>query len=148
MSDKIRIRIAGLYVENGKLLLVKHHKFGKDYYLLPGGGQEKGETATQALAREMQEELSVDIVSSGLLFSGESVPAEGINRKQVIQLVFRIDSIHGELKLVPDGPLVGHYWAPFDELDQLTIYPLCISQIEAVLNGKTPESFVSYPWVD
>ncbi|MES0490308.1 MAG: NUDIX domain-containing protein [Leptospirales bacterium] len=148
MSEDIRIRVAGLYVENGKLLLVKHHKFGKDYYLLPGGGQEKGETVTQALAREMQEELSVDIVSSGLLFSGESVPHKGIERRQVMQLVLRIDTIQGELKLVPDGPLVGHYWADFEELDQLTIYPLCISQIKDVLTGKTPESFVSYPWLD
>ena len=42
-----------------EILFVRPH--GKDFYILPGGKQEEGETIEAALVREMQEELQVDV---------------------------------------------------------------------------------------
>ena len=36
-----RIRVAGLLINGGRVLLVRHEKDGRSYWLLPGGGVEE-----------------------------------------------------------------------------------------------------------
>ena len=86
----MRVRVAGLYVENNKLLLVVHKKDDQKYFLLPGGGVDKNEGLIEALKREWLEELSINIEASKLLFVGESI---SIGNKHVIQIVFLIQKI-------------------------------------------------------
>ena len=45
----------------GRVLLMKEHD---DYWSLPGGGMDYGESVEQALSRELHEELAVDTVTS------------------------------------------------------------------------------------
>jgi 8-oxo-dGTP diphosphatase len=49
----IRVRVAGLGMVDSAVLLVKHKKNGKSYWLLPGGGDSVGESARDALKREL-----------------------------------------------------------------------------------------------
>ncbi|HNO23437.1 MAG TPA: NUDIX hydrolase, partial [Leptospiraceae bacterium] len=60
-SKKLRVRVAA-YIQDqeGKILLIKQKKRNKDYWLLPGGGIEFGESAPAALIRELKEELNLD----------------------------------------------------------------------------------------
>lgn len=148
ISEDIRLRIAGIYAREDKILLVKHRKFGKEYYLLPGGGQHEGETAPKALAREWDEELNLKVEVGDFLFAGESVPPEGSGRRHVYQIVFLIHNTEGEIKLEADDVLCGVEWLPINQLDKVTIYPVCVEQIQAVLRGETPERYVAYPWAD
>lgn len=48
-----------LIVSNNKILMVKHKRIDREYYTLPGGGIENGETPEQAAIRELQEECNV-----------------------------------------------------------------------------------------
>ncbi|RBM14702.1 DNA mismatch repair protein MutT [Prauserella sp. PE36] len=52
-------KIAWLRIEDGRLLGARSR--GKDVYYLPGGKREPGETDLETLAREIGEELTVDI---------------------------------------------------------------------------------------
>ena len=54
-----------LVVKNSKILMVKIKRPGTpEYFTLPGGGIEKGETPEQAAIRELKEDVSLE-TSSG-----------------------------------------------------------------------------------
>lgn len=58
---EIRPRASVLVTNGDKFVLIFRHKNGQDYYAIPGGGIEEGETPEQAAVREIQEELGLDI---------------------------------------------------------------------------------------
>jgi len=53
------VSVAWLCVRNGRLLAVRTHN--QDVFYLPGGKPEAGETGPQALARELAEELHINV---------------------------------------------------------------------------------------
>jgi len=142
----IRHRIAGIYARGGNILLVKHRKAGREYYLLPGGGQEAGESAVDALRREWQEELAVKATVGEFLFCGESVPAE-VRRTQVFQLVFRIDAIDGDIFVKREGALVGYDWVAINRLEEIAFFPDCLPQVKAYCRGEDYPPYQRYRWL-
>lgn len=54
-----RDRSQAFVCRNGKILLVEHIMKGRDFFNLPGGGIEEGETPEQAALRELKEETNV-----------------------------------------------------------------------------------------
>ena len=54
-----RIRVSAILKWQGRVLLCRQEKPGKEYWLLPGGGVEGGETLDEALRRELGEELGL-----------------------------------------------------------------------------------------
>lgn len=61
---RVRQRAAALIEHGGHVLL--HRVVGDEFWALPGGGIEPGESAAQALVREMQEELGQPIEPGAL----------------------------------------------------------------------------------
>jgi 8-oxo-dGTP diphosphatase len=57
-------KLAWLCVRDGRLLAARSR--GKDLFYVPGGKREPGETDHQALVREVNEELGVDLVTDTL----------------------------------------------------------------------------------
>ena len=55
-----RDRVQSMVVREDKILLVKHNMNGREFYCLPGGGIENGETPEEAAIRELKEESMVD----------------------------------------------------------------------------------------
>lgn len=55
-------------IRDGKLLVAR--SFGKEKFFLPGGKPDAGETAVQALHREIKEELNTDLVADSIRFWG------------------------------------------------------------------------------
>lgn len=54
-----RDRSQSMVIRGDKILLVEHELFGRDFFNLPGGGVEEGETPEQAALRELSEECNV-----------------------------------------------------------------------------------------
>lgn len=61
-------RVAGIVIKDNKLLVIHRIKKGKEYYVFPGGGVEKGETNQDALLREINEETSVMVNIDRLVY--------------------------------------------------------------------------------
>jgi ADP-ribose pyrophosphatase YjhB (NUDIX family) len=57
------IRYQGAVVHDHKLLLIKHseHASGRSYWVIPGGGREKGESEEECIRREVREETHLKI---------------------------------------------------------------------------------------
>ena len=67
-----RLSLCGVVTENGHYLVARRNPGGSQggKWEFPGGKQEPGETAEQALAREFAEELSVPVSVGRRLFEG------------------------------------------------------------------------------
>ncbi|MGB5555962.1 MAG: NUDIX domain-containing protein, partial [Flavobacteriaceae bacterium] len=67
-TDEIIDKLAWIHLLDGKILSTR--SFGKEKYYIPGGKRETGENDTQALTREIKEELSVLLKPETLKFMG------------------------------------------------------------------------------
>ena len=74
-----RDRVQSMVVREDKILLVKHNMNGREFYCLPGGGIENGETPEEAAIRELKEESMVD----GKIIRKLSVQFKPENRGEV-----------------------------------------------------------------
>ncbi len=59
----MRRRATAIIIRDKKLLVIHRHKFGRDYFTLPGGGVELDETFGEACIREVKEETGLDVIS-------------------------------------------------------------------------------------
>ncbi len=65
-------RVAAVIIQNGKVLVLSRVKIGREYFVFPGGGVKLGETLTDALRRELQEELGLTVTIERPLFELEN----------------------------------------------------------------------------
>jgi ADP-ribose pyrophosphatase YjhB (NUDIX family) len=88
-----RLRVSGLlYRGDDSLVLVRHEKDGRTYWLLPGGGVEGGETMEAALRRELAEECGLLGLPTGAPIAlAESIapPRDG-SRRHVVHVIYAI----------------------------------------------------------
>ena len=59
--SKFNIRVYGLVIEQGKILLTDEHRLGMRMTKFPGGGLKLGEGTIDCLRREFREELGMEI---------------------------------------------------------------------------------------
>ena len=54
------MRAAAIILDRNRILLMHRIKEGKEYYVLPGGTIEKGESPEETVIREIKEETNLD----------------------------------------------------------------------------------------
>ncbi len=122
-----RVRVSALLRWNDGLLLCRHEKPGKEYWLLPGGGVNAGESLVAALDRELAEELGIDGVAvEGPVAICESIaPVYDPGGRHVVHIVFAGDLSNRSLESVTsvDTAVRGHRLFPLDELDGIALHP-------------------------
>lgn len=127
--------------ENDKVLLTRNEDLEGTFYLLPGGGQNFGETLTQALVREVMEETGYLVEPGKLLLVRDYVGAnhefakDDGNAHQTEHMFRAFCRKHDSVgKLSPDAWQTGIDWIPLSEIGTVRIYP-------SVLTGILPQLF-------
>ncbi|HET7320373.1 MAG TPA: NUDIX domain-containing protein [Candidatus Saccharimonadales bacterium] len=86
-----------IIIKDNKIIVTHRNKFGMQYYILPGGGVDYGETPEQALFREMAEEVCVQVANPKLVFIEDAGEPYGT------QYIYLCDYVSGEPALHPDS---------------------------------------------
>ncbi len=129
----MRNRAGVILIEDNKLALIERYRANMHYFVIPGGGVDKGETPEQAAIREAEEELGLQVrilqkVAEVKLGTG-------------CQFYFVVERIGGEFgtgtgeEYMEPNPKYGTYhpvWMPVDELPRHdNVYPSGISALIA-----------------
>ena len=122
---KIRIRIVGIIIRNGKLLMVK----GKGYEELwtPGGKIKPGENDEECLRRELKEEINADLVKMKFFkeYSGKSFYQEGITKQRVY-----IASVKGKIR--PGAEIEDFVWLSRQDFEKRKFLLIPITEKEII----------------
>lgn len=141
----IRIRVSACLTDGDRILLVQHHKRERRYWLLPGGGVERGERLTAALQRELVEETGLQIEVGRLLIVCEVLEPGG---RHIVNLVFRGTVAGGELRVGRDGVVVDVRWHERGCLRELVTHPYILDEVLACWDEgfEGPVRFLGNVW--
>ncbi|MBU0456534.1 MAG: NUDIX domain-containing protein [Nanoarchaeota archaeon] len=113
-------------LNEGKILLIHRLKYGKEYYVLPGGAIEKDESPENAAIREVKEETNLDVELNSLLWKFN----ENVNDEERLGYYFLANKFNGKLKLGgPEAKINSKNnsylleWFPIEELKNILFYP-------------------------
>ncbi|WP_234733794.1 NUDIX domain-containing protein [Tellurirhabdus bombi] len=94
-GNRLRLRVCGLCLIDGKLLMVRHRGINSTdtFWCPPGGGPQFSETAPEALVREFLEETGLEVVIEDLLFVNEFM----LPPLHALELFFKVKIVGGQL---------------------------------------------------
>lgn len=132
---KFNYRVCGIIIFNGKILAM--HDERSPYYYLPGGRVTMGETAENAVIREIQEELCITPRIVRPLWLNETFFTEDVNHLKYHELClyYLLDILdtdllsRGESFTTIEGTHTHLFeWLEFDRLRDEYFYPLFIKE--------------------
>lgn len=106
------------------------HQTNQFYYALPGGHVEDGETCTEALQREMLEELAIECSVDDLCFVIEHTYSgrhENDVARHELTLYFKVTATstiqQTDEKIISPEPQKNFHWLPINSLDEAALLP-------------------------
>ncbi|MBN3865709.1 NUDIX domain-containing protein [Pseudomonas frederiksbergensis] len=131
-TPNIRIIARGVLLRNEKILIIKVKDKGGEWWILPGGGQDFGETLQDCLIRECNEELGISVNVGPCIMVREFIGTKkntvigDVSNKQFLELYFFIHTTETP-DLIPRDP--GHLsleWVDVEKLSSLNFFPKII----------------------
>jgi 8-oxo-dGTP pyrophosphatase MutT (NUDIX family) len=132
----MRIRATAILIENDQLAVMERHRAGRHYFTFPGGGVNAGETPDQAVVREIEEELGLQV-----RVICKVAEVWYLGSQQIYFLVERTGGVFGTgagEEFGPERPDHGAYhpmWMNIADLLDHPLYPIVIAEL--VITAQT-----------
>jgi ADP-ribose pyrophosphatase YjhB (NUDIX family) len=116
-----RVRVAVVVMQGDQVLLVRHRKGERTYWLLPGGGLDYGETIEECAVRELHEETGLTIAPQQFLFMSEAIAPD---KSRHILNVYLLATVTGGTLTRPEEDVIEEIaWKPMRDVPELTMFP-------------------------
>lgn len=122
MERPIRNSAKALIIRDGKMLAIRISDGKEFWHIMPGGGQENGELLSEAVRREVAEELGLAVEPKELAFVIEGRQGESFHRVDLVFLCEYLRPIENA-DLHGDTNQVGVDWLDIATLNTSTLYP-------------------------
>lgn len=146
---QIRSSVCALIIRDNQILTIKKQAGNAIEFIMPGGGQEFGETLLEAIRREISEEVGASIKNEKLIFVREYIGEnhEHAERDKGLHIVNHIFSCELEeenkYQLEPDPDQIGIEWLKIDELERYNFYPKdLITELKKFNTSTKVETYV------
>ena len=122
------VRVGVIIVKNGKILLIHRLKDGRDFWVVPGGSVEEGESLEEAGRREIKEETSLDVEIGEKLWEYENdYYGDGV-RKEHYFLASKVSDEElvftgNELTWAPKQDKYQPEWVVLDKIKDINLVP-------------------------
>ena len=119
-NQKIEILVRGIIKDKkGKILVCQ--KKGKNYYFFPGGHVEYGESTKDALVRELEEELDLDVEEASFVGGSEHMFTENGKEHHELNLFYKVEVKN--LKTESQEDHLEFFLLTQEELKKETVFP-------------------------
>ncbi|KAF0095040.1 MAG: NUDIX hydrolase [Puniceicoccaceae bacterium 5H] len=147
---QIRSAARAVIIHDGKLLATKMRDWRGVYYILPGGGQQPGETLEDAVKRECLEEVGVEVEVDRLLYVREYI---GRNHRfskshsgfHQLEHVFRCHITDPHAVCIGhecDNHQIGVAWLALENIQAVPFYPAVIKQYFTLEGIEVPTLYL------
>ena len=142
----IRNSVRALIVRKDQVLLLrKRNRNGAERYVLPGGGQDRGETLHGCVLRECREEIDAEVVIVGLAHVANAfkpLDAKMVSYRQQVEFIFHCElpkNYKPRQGSKPDKNQVGVEWVGLRRLDKIDLRPPgMVKLVRRAATGKGP----------
>jgi 8-oxo-dGTP diphosphatase len=121
METTIIDKLAFIYLKNGKILCTMSK--GKDTWYIPGGKREEGESDEDALYREVEEELGVQLERDTIEYYGTfEAQAHGKPEGTIVRMTCYTGKFHGEI--MPDNEIEKAEFLAYEDKKKEKLSPV------------------------
>ncbi|MFC1668917.1 NUDIX domain-containing protein [Spirochaetota bacterium] len=142
----VRVRVAGILINDDKLLLISHKKDGDVYWLLPGGGVNFGESLEEGLKREFLEELNIHVQVHDVALINDSIAPSG--ERHIINICFNCSYTGGEYTVGNEERLQKYDFFSRDDLESIKVYPPVNSHLVKAMDNENENKYIGKIWLD
>lgn len=148
--ERVRMSAKAVIVRDGALCVISKRDADGPWYVLPGGGQQPGESLTHALVRECREEIGVTVVPGRIVWCRDYIDDHhpefpharpGFHQAEVMFEATLAPGAKPDVGHEPDGDQHGVAWLPLAELSEHRLFPVPLREL---LQRGLPEGLAGY----
>ncbi len=142
MANHIHNIARGVCRRDDSVLLAWHKK--QQYYFLPGGHVEVGESSAAALVREIMEELGLAVTCGDFLLLFEHAWKNGEELQHELTSVFDMELVDADAELESRVDHLEFRWVPVAEITTVKFLPGELRDpVVYAVTGKSVPHFIS-----